>query len=175
MPWMKSPNDEVLKQYPNLKELLPYLDIQNAESPRGAILVACSYLDEQLKAIIEAFLVEDTETSQLLEGFNDPLGMFSSRIAIAHSLGLISDKERDDCNTLRKIRNQFAHSHRVSFEDQKIMDLCRNLHHAAKEHGDVKVDAYGAFSSGAVGLALSLVNRAHYVSGKRLQRTSWDY
>ena len=35
MPWVKSHNDEVLKEYPNLMDFLPYLDELNKESPRG--------------------------------------------------------------------------------------------------------------------------------------------
>lgn len=50
MPWVKSPNEQVLREYPNLKDFLPYLDTQNAESPRGAVLVACSFLDDLLKS-----------------------------------------------------------------------------------------------------------------------------
>lgn len=175
MAWVKKPNEELLEEYPNLKDFLPYLDVQNAESPRGAILVACSYLDEQLKAIIAAFLVDKSDRSSLLDGFNAPLGTFSARITMAHCLGLISDFEKSDCNTLRKIRNEFAHKHRVSFEDQKIVDLCGKLHHSAKDYGDVVVGAYGAFSSGAVGLAMNFVNRAHYVSKQRIKQSTWPY
>lgn len=61
--------------------------------------------------------------------------------------------ERDDCDTLRKIRNEFAHSHRVTFDDRKVMDLCKNLRHSAKPYGDVKVNSFGLLSSGAVGLS----------------------
>ena len=40
MPWVKSDRDEVLKEYPNLKEFLPYLDELNRESPRGKVLIS---------------------------------------------------------------------------------------------------------------------------------------
>lgn len=175
MAWMKIPNQEVLAKHPNLKEFLPFLDTHNAESPRGAVLVACSFLDEQLRSVIDAFLVEASDKAQLLEGFNAPLGTFSARIKTAHALGLISDAEKDDCDTLRKIRNEFAHDHRTRFEDQKIIDLCKNLHHAAKDYGEVTVSPYGQFSSSAVGLILNLVNRPHYVSKARLQKRTWEY
>ena len=160
MPWVKSNHEEVLKEYPNLKEFLPFLDVHNAESPRGSVLVACSFLDEQLGRIIDAFLVEDSKKELLLGGFNAPIGTFSSRITMAHSLGLISDEERSDCDTLRKIRNEFAHNHRAGFEDQKLIDLCKNLYHSAKDYGDVVVGTYGQFSTGAVGLISNLVNQA---------------
>lgn len=173
MPWMKSPHEKTLKEYPNLKDFLPFLDTHNAESPRGSVLVACSFLDEQLRTIIDGYLVEDSDKGQLLDGFNAPIGSFSARIKAAHCLGLISDKERDDCDTLRKIRNEFAHNHRTSFEDNKLVDLCKNLHHSAKDYDDVVVGTYGQFSTGSIGLVLSLVNRAHYVSRSRLEKREW--
>ncbi|TJV67883.1 MAG: transcriptional regulator [Mesorhizobium sp.] len=173
MPWVRVPNEEVLKANPHLKDFLPFLDTHNAESPRGAVMVACSYLDEQLRGIIDAYLIEDSDKAVLLDGFNAPLGTFSARIKAAHSLGLISDVERDDCDTLRKIRNEFAHSHRASFDDRKVINLCNNLHHSAKSYGDVTVNTFGLFSTAAVGLVLSLVNRAHYVAIERLTKREW--
>lgn len=173
MAWSRVPNDEILEKYPNLAEFLPFLDTHNAESPRGAVLVACSFIDEQLRAIISAFLVDESEKDVLLSGFNAPLGTFSARIKAAHCLGLISDHERNDCDTLRKIRNEFAHSHKVSFDDQKVRDLCGNIHASAKPYGDVTMSAFGQFSSGAIGLVLGLINRPHYVGLERLQKRGW--
>ncbi|TGT91726.1 MULTISPECIES: transcriptional regulator [unclassified Mesorhizobium] len=173
MPWVRVPNEEVLETNPHLKEFLPLLDTHNAESPRGAVMVACSYLDEQLRGIIDAYLVEDSDKAVLLDGFNAPLGTFSARIKAAHCLSLISDVERDDFDTLRKIRNEFAHSHRVSFEDRRVVDLCNNLQHSAKPYGKVEVNSFGLFSSAAVGLALGLINRAHYAAVERLKKREW--
>lgn len=174
MPWIKSPEEKILKEYPHLKEFLPFLDTHNAESPRGTVLVACSFLDEQLRTIIDSYLVEDSEKEQLLDGFNAPIGSFSARIKTAHCLGLISDKERDDCDVLRKIRNEFAHNHRASFTDNKLIDLCNNLNHSAKDYGEVVIGTYGQFSTGSIGLVLGLVNRAHYVRHSRLEKRQWQ-
>lgn len=173
MPWIKSEHEYVLKEYPHLKDFLPYLDIHNLESPRGKVLVACSFLDEQLKKIIDAYLIQGSDKNLLLEGFNAPLGTFSSRIKAANCLGLISREEYEDCNTLRKIRNEFAHNHTINFEDNKCRDLCANLHHSAKSYDDVVIDAIGQFSTAATGLILNLINRPHYVSKKRLQTRNW--
>ena len=173
MPWVKSNREKFLKEYPHLKDFLPFLDIQNSESPRGKVLVACSFLEEQLKNIIEAYLIEGSDIKLLLEGFNAPLGSFSARIKAAHCLGLISDTEYSDCNIFRKIRNEFAHNHNVSFEDTKFKNLCANLHHSAKDYGDVVVDAQGQFTTGSVALISNLVNRPHYVAQKRLRKKDW--
>jgi hypothetical protein len=37
MPWVKSDRDDLVKEYPNLKEFLPYLDELNRESPQGKV------------------------------------------------------------------------------------------------------------------------------------------
>lgn len=174
MGWVPTSNEDVLKEHPHLAEFLPFLDVHNSESPRGAVLVACSFLEEQLRGIVDAFWVDTSDKAMLLEGFNAPLGTFSARIKAAHCLGLISDMERDDLDTLRKIRNEFAHSHRISFDTHKVKDLCKNLHHAAKPYANVEVNAFGQFSSGAIGIALNLVNRAHYVGRERLRQRIWQ-
>ena len=173
MPWVKANHENYIKENPHLKDFIPFLDIQNSESPRGKVLVACSFLEEQLKDIIEAYLIEGSDIKLLLEGFNAPLGTFSSRIKASHCLGLISDTEYADCNILRKIRNEFAHNHTMSFEDQKCKDLCANLHYSAKDYGDVVVGAQGQFTTGSVALISNLVNRPHYVSQKRLKKRDW--
>lgn len=167
--------ENFLKDYPNLKEFMPFLDDLNSESPRGAVLIACSFIAEQLREIISAYLVEDSDSGQLLEGFNAPLGTFSARAMCAHCLGLVSDTERDDCDTLRRIRNEFAHNHKATFTNPKIVDLCRNLHASAKDYDEVVVDAKGQFTTAAIGLIMNLINRAHYVKETRLTLPDWPY
>ena len=46
----------LLDTYPNLKEFAPFLDNLNKESERGAVLISVSYLEQQLKEIVSAFL-----------------------------------------------------------------------------------------------------------------------
>ena len=174
MPWIKSSQEDTLKEYPNLKDFLPFLDSHNQESPRGSVLIACSFLDEQLKDIIHSFLLKGSDADKILTGFNAPLGTFSARIKMAFSLSLITEKEKIDCEILRKIRNEFAHNHKTTFNDQRIIDLCKGLHHSAKDYGDVTVDAKGQFSSGAIGLILNLINRPHYVEKEKLKSRSWE-
>ena len=81
----------------------------NGESDRGAVLVAASRLDEVLKGILLAYLRDTKSASDLLDGFNAPLGTFSARAAACHAMGLIDDTEFSDISRIRKIRNTFGH------------------------------------------------------------------
>jgi hypothetical protein len=49
MQWVKSDRDDLLKEYPNLKDFLPYLDELDRESPRGKVLISTGYLAQMLK------------------------------------------------------------------------------------------------------------------------------
>lgn len=161
--------------HPHLKEFLPFLDDLNRESERGAVLISVSYLERQLKEILSAFLCEGAASACLLEGFNAPLGTLAARSAAAAALGLISAREYRELETLRKIRNQFAHDHRISFSDQGIVDRCQNLAFSVKEAGDAVVGSRTQFSTAAVALILNLTNRSHYVSKARLTFGNWPY
>ena len=165
----------LLDTHPNLKEFAPFLDDINRESERGAVLISVSYLERQLKEIVSAFLCEGDASARLLDGFNAPLGTFAARAAAAAALGLISGREYRELETIRKIRNQFAHDHRTSFSDRGIADRCRNLAFSAKDYGDVVVDSRGQFTTATLALILNLTNRSHYVSRKRLTFGNWPY
>jgi hypothetical protein len=98
----------------------------NKESDRGCVMVACSCLDELLRRILLAFLVEVPTSADLVEGFNAPLGTMSTRTAAAYSLGLIHEREFKELEILRRVRNRFAHGVHVSFDMQYVKALCQN-------------------------------------------------
>jgi mannitol operon repressor len=147
----------------------------NAESPRGRVMVATAMIDDLLGRTIAARLVDAPEVGKLLEGFNAPLGSFSARVVAAYGLGVISKREFDDLQIIRKIRNDFAHRTGVSFADDSIKDRAMLLTMAAQDYGEVVVNAEGRFTSAAVALVLNLTNRPHYVAQKRLAHEPWRY
>jgi len=88
---------------------------------RGLVLSLAAFAEDALGLLLKAFMLPTDATHQLLEGFNAPLGTFSSRIKAAYSLGLIAKDQFEDLEHLRKIRNEFAHSWRtISLENSKI-------------------------------------------------------
>jgi mannitol operon repressor len=161
--------------HPHLSEFSRFLPELNKESDRGRVLISCSYIDELMRRILLAFFIDRESSLRLIDGFNAPLGTFSTRTAAAHALGLISPTEFKESDTLRRIRNRFAHDVHASFDQQEIRDLCKNLTKAAQSYGDIVVDARGQYTSSAVALILNLTNRPNYVSQKRRQAEDWPY
>ncbi|GAB3754715.1 hypothetical protein [Spirosoma pomorum] len=168
-----STNKDLMDRMPHLAEFLPLLDKLNEETPRGKILLGCSYIDELLKKTIEAFLIKSIETNELLNGFAAPIGTFSSRIKLSYALGLISEAEKKEILTLKAIRNLFAHNFKVTFEDPKVKKLCNALTYSAKSYDDVVVDAPGQSNTSAIAIMLNLVNRPTYVARKKLSKQEW--
>jgi DNA-binding MltR family transcriptional regulator len=107
------------------------------ESDRGCALFAAAYLDKALSDLLYLSLVEDKKIEKDLFDGTAPLSAFSARTKLAYYLGKISKECRADLDTIRGIRNGFAHDAALlSFADQSIADRCRNLqfsYHKKKE------------------------------------------
>lgn len=100
------------------------------ETDRGCALMVASFLDFKLEQLLIARLVDDSKMVSELLAHSGPLGTFSSRIDMAFALGLIGANVRRDLNLIRKIRNEFGHSHRpLMFSDDAISSRCNELFH----------------------------------------------
>lgn len=97
-------------------------------SDRAAVIVGGAIIDEVLRDILESFLLKEKEKNKEIFSGNGPLATFSAKITMAYLLGLISKWERDRIDTIRKIRNDFAHGlETASFSNQSIKDRCASL------------------------------------------------
>ncbi|WP_003218103.1 MltR family transcriptional regulator [Pseudomonas fluorescens] len=95
---------------------------------RGLVLSLAAFAEDALGSLLKAFMLPTATTAQLVDGFNAPLGNFSSRIKAAYSLGLVTKEQFDDLEQLRKIRNYFAHAWQpIGFDDQRIAGHIRSL------------------------------------------------
>jgi hypothetical protein len=163
------------EKYPNLEPFWPFLQTLREESPRGTVLISCGFLEQQLKEILLAFMVDDAAVGELIEGGNAPLGTLSSRISAAYFLGLVTKDEYHDLTLMRRIRNDFAHEVETTFDTPSVVDRCRLLRHKAEGFGDVKVGSFDQFQSAAIGVIMSLINRASYVGQQRRRNEQWPY
>jgi hypothetical protein len=79
------------------------------ESDRAAVILAAAKLDFTLLQLLQRLLLPSpTGSDELLDG-DGPLSTFSSRINLAHRLGLISAQFSRSLHLVRRIRNSFAH------------------------------------------------------------------
>ena len=151
-------------------------EFQN-ETDRGAAILAAAMLDQKLKTVLQDYLIEGKSTDFLFKGPNAPLGSFSSRQHLAYSLGLISEYEYNDCEIVRKIRNDFAHKFELefSFNDKRISDLCLNLR--ASTPGDresFKNDPRFLFVNSVIMLYMHWLYREESVRKVRLTSREWE-
>lgn len=79
-------------------------------------------LENRLKALLEAFFVEEVkDLKALFEVAGSAAGSFSAKTLLCYSLGLLSKEEKRDLDLIRKIRNDFAHKeHGWNFQMSRI-------------------------------------------------------
>jgi DNA-binding MltR family transcriptional regulator len=112
----------------NFEVVYQFRTTLTAETDRGCSLMAASYLEAQLEAVLQKIFVGTIKQKNDLFGFNGPVGTFSSKIKIAFAIGLISEEHFNDLNWIRKIRNEFGHDFKpIGFDTSHISNLVKNL------------------------------------------------
>lgn len=103
------------------------------DSPRGIAIVGGSLVEARLEEKILSHLRNDGSKkdedflSSFLKGYG-PLGSFSAKIDIGYLLRFYGHPIRKELDTIRHIRNEFAHvRYPISFDNQRIKDWCANL------------------------------------------------
>jgi hypothetical protein len=90
--------------------------------------MAGALLEDRLMHAIQAQFLQDKAAFNALFGGMGPLATFSAKIELAYLMKLIAKESRTWLNTVRRIRNEFAHNlDPIDFTSQKIRDLCSNL------------------------------------------------
>ncbi|HVC58816.1 MAG TPA: hypothetical protein VND19_00430 [Acetobacteraceae bacterium] len=98
-------------------------------------IIGSTYIELGLE---QAILVHFTDAvpleakMRIFRGENDApavLSDFYSKIELAYMLGIITEDAKDDLNTVRAIRNAFAHSTLpVDFSTPEVADLLKHMH-----------------------------------------------
>jgi len=162
-----------MEKTPELDRLSHFLAIFNHESERGAALLAGSILDEMLLEILEAYLMTSKSSRELIQGFNAPLGTFSSRAKACHALGLITDIEYEEIDVIKKIRNEFGHSWDiVSFDNNKINELTKRLSWRGPQDAENPINGQ-KFKMSAAMLVVDLMYRSRLVRKEKIQQRVW--
>lgn len=162
---------EQIERNPKLSDIMLFHDIFGRESPRGRVLISTGYFEQLLEDILKAFLLDASSTNEILDS---SLSSFVARIKISHALGLLSDWEFQDLETMRKIRNHFAHSMVASFEDKKVIDLCKNFKHRHDGPDNPQTPEL-QFTSSTAELVIRLAERSARAKEKKLTFEAWPY
>ena len=154
-------------------EFVAFRRALSEESDRGCALFAAAYLDAALENLFRSSVLEGKKIDEELFEGSSPLATFSGRIKLAYYLGLISAEFRADLETVRKIRNDFAHDATLlSFETQSIADRCRNLGFSYQEPTARPRAHFTAAASGLVATIHGLTIKAKRPTPKSDDRPS---
>jgi hypothetical protein len=111
MPWISLNTPDAAALQTTLREL-------ESDSDRAAGIVGAALVDESLTALLKSRLHPDE---------NGPLGAFSVKITMGFLMRLYSPEAQKELETIKDIRNQFAHRIARSFQFNSIRDLANNL------------------------------------------------
>jgi DNA-binding MltR family transcriptional regulator len=138
-------------------------DLQQEKTDRGVALVGAAFLDDALRALIRAALIEKSETADNLFKYPGPLATFAARTDFAYCMGLIGKMMFQDLKLVREVRNSFAHQHRPArFEDPEVTRLCKRLR-IGHLYELVSPDARNRFILEIVMLSIEILHIGHDV------------
>jgi hypothetical protein len=134
---------------------------------RGAALVAASLLEGELLETIKcAYRRDRSIEGAMFKGYG-PLASLSAKIDLGYLLWLYPESSRKLLHRIRTIRNIFAHSSdHMTFETQKIRDLCLSLYPISNEY------ALDTSPKSRRGIVSQMIN--HIESGEVIFPIPWD-
>ena len=109
-------------------------EIATQPNDRARVLVAGALLEDWLGMMtavkIEAVRrrsLSDAEISEIFDNFG-PMHSFEMKIRMSSALGVIDKPLRKDLETIKTIRNYFAHEpNPISFKDKDVQNSCEKL------------------------------------------------
>ncbi|MBR8202096.1 hypothetical protein [Burkholderia vietnamiensis] len=86
------------------------LSVLLRESERAVVVLGAAQIDADLERLLMHVLHPAASRNDDLLDTGQPLSAFAVKISLAHRLGIIDDDFKTALNTVRKIRNDFAHN-----------------------------------------------------------------
>jgi mannitol operon repressor len=157
-----------------MNEYAKFLEIFQSESEKGSVLVAATMLEEQLNLLISSYMINENQT------FIKSLNFYTST-QLAFSLGLIYQSEYNAINSIRKIRNKFAHKWDITSlnDTEEIIKECVQLKTPHSEQiingnkGFKINEPRTRFNLMASLLVTNITNRINEVSASRKSKILW--
>ena len=117
---------KLARQRPGLADVLAKRDYLPKVEDRVAAIIETTSVEDSLEDAILHKMVKlnNTEYSDLFVG-DAPLGNYGTKIKLGYALGIFGRQTRRDLDTIRWIRNTFAHSGKLlSFDTKEVADSC---------------------------------------------------
>ncbi len=97
-------------------------------SDRVVGIIMAAVLEDVLGRALKSWMIEDEKIQGEMFGSSGPLGTFSSKINLGLLLGMYSKMAWKELDTIRKIRNEFAHEIETSdFSTLRVRSLAQTL------------------------------------------------
>lgn len=111
-----------------------FLKELSSSSPRSTVIVGAAVIDRLLEQLLENKIVKNKNIAEnFFTGPTAPFGSFSAKIKAVYLLGLVSIKTYQDLESLRKIRNKFAHDiFDCDFSNEEVVKIIRNFNYGPK-------------------------------------------
>jgi hypothetical protein len=115
---------DLSRQSPSREEALAVLRAFASGPPIVTAILGQSLIEHELEQLLRGrFKRGDDDTWQRLTGNDGPLGTFSAKITAGYAFKLYDESMRKNLDTVRLIRNAFAHSKRlIDFDDKLILN-----------------------------------------------------
>lgn len=99
------------------------------QSDRGAALIAAAFLEHMLMMVLMTRMAAvDDATNLWFHGEKAPFSSFYAKTRLARALGILGPISESHFDTLRKVRNLFAHSPlSVDFSTDAVAAECKKL------------------------------------------------
>ncbi len=117
-------------QRPDLADLSRAMSEMERDHPRSAAVVGAAFLEDTLTLAITTKIIDlsKDDSDRLFIG-SGPFSSFSVKTLICFALGLIGPKARHDLDTIREIRNAFAHAKiSIDFDSEPVANAIEGLH-----------------------------------------------
>jgi hypothetical protein len=132
----------------------------------GTALLMASIAEKSVHGLLLVSMkrgLSKKKQERLFQGYG-PLSSFAAKIDVAFAFDLLSEKQFADLNTIRAIRNRFAHSHqRIDFDDPEIIGLCKKLSGHSEQNANLQV----MYKDAALALVMELIEKAKVALNKR--------
>ncbi|MBO0347509.1 hypothetical protein J0X15_19925 [Roseibium sp. CAU 1637] len=126
---MSESSNTIIRQFETIT-VSEFIEKFEGKTHPGFALVMSSRLETSLTQLIELYMQKKNRDlrDKIFRGYG-PLSTFSSKIDVAFAFGLINSEDRLILDTVRSIRNAFAHTDEdnLTFDDAKIMKLIKKF------------------------------------------------